>query len=64
MKTLIQCGLLFTGHADVAAENQTVIAEGGRVTAIVPTAAVARTPVSTAIIVSSAVAAPAGCQAL
>ena len=38
MKTLIQCGLLFTGHADVAAENQTVIAEGGRVTAIVPTA--------------------------
>ena len=38
MKTLIQCGRLFTGHADVAAENQTVIVEGGRVSAIVPTA--------------------------
>ena len=38
MKTLIHCGLLFTGHADVAAENQTVIVEGGRVTAIVSTA--------------------------
>jgi len=38
LKTLIHCGLLFTGHADVAAENQTVIVEGGRVTAIVSTA--------------------------
>ena len=41
MKTLIQCGRLFTGHADVAAENQTVIVERGRVTAIVPTASAA-----------------------
>ena len=38
MKTHIRCGRLFTGHADTAAENQTIVVDNGRVAAIMPTA--------------------------
>lgn len=38
MKTHVRCGRLFTGHADTAAENQTVVVDNGRVAAIMPTA--------------------------
>jgi imidazolonepropionase-like amidohydrolase len=38
MKTHVRCGSLFTGHADTAAENQTVVVDNGRVAAIMPTA--------------------------
>jgi len=38
MKIHVRCGHLFTGHADTAAENQTVVVENGRVAAVLPTA--------------------------
>ncbi len=37
MRTFVRCGQLFTGHADTALRDHTVVVEAGRVTAVVPT---------------------------
>lgn len=38
MRTFVRCGQLFTGHADDALRNQTIVIEAGRVSAVMPTA--------------------------
>jgi hypothetical protein len=61
MKIHVRCGRLFTGHADTAAENQTVVVENGRVAAVLPTAgAPAPGPEDTVVVVATQVSSSRG----